>query len=318
MSEPQNKCRVGIVGLRSVGRFLLERLSLLPDCEILLFQPPGVPTDSQAQSLGLKTIAHWQEFLSDSALNAVLFLDGGSLNISQVEDVFQAGLSVGFLPPLALEPDQWRELTKNPNRSWRILNPHHEDPDFRAAMASIKSGDLGPLRSIKRISWVGELVIPEGARSLAQEEWLPRLLWEDVDQLLHLAGEPPLSLFALDFITNPASYCVVFKFASGLLGQLERRQGSGMPLEVGWTIGSLTGGYANGHRYIKTDEGEIYDVPVELPIAPNDPLATPLDHLAPSARGETTSRQILQILQIQKAIKQSACTGEVVTLQWID
>ncbi len=310
------KFRVGIVGLDSGGRFLLERLSFLPDCEALLYHPPESPPDPQAQSLGLNPSTHWHNFLSESGLNAVLFLDGGSL--SQVEDVFQAGLPVGLLPPLALEPEEWRNLTKDPSRQWRILNPHHEDPQFRAALACIKSRELGSLRSIKRISWVCELVVPEGARAIASEEWLPRLLWEDVDQLLHLAGEPPESLYALDFSTEPASYLIVFKFPSGLIAILERRRGSGIPLELGWTIGSLTGGYASGHRHIKTGEGELYDVPVELPPLANDPLATPLDPLSPAMGGESTVRHVFQILKILKAIKHSAHIGEVVPLHWTD
>lgn len=312
------KFRVGIVGLCSVGRFLLERLAVQPDCDIVLFQPPGSPMDSQAQSLGWTSITHWPGFLSNSGLNAVLFLDGGSLSVSQVEEAFQAGLPVGFLPPLALEPDQWRELTKNPSHQWRILNPHHEDPDFRAALACVQSGELGPLKIIKRISWVGELVVPDGARVIALDEWLPRLLWEDIDHLLHLAGQPPESLYAVDFSTDPAGYFVVFKFPGGLTAHLDRRRGLGIPLELGWTLGSRTGGYSNSHRHIKTADGEIYDVPVEFPPLSNDPLAQPLDVLSPSIGGAAAAKHVLQILEILKAIQYSTLSGQVVALQSID
>lgn len=301
-----------------MGRFLLERLSLLPDCEIVLFQPPESPPDEPAQALGGTSIANWQEFLSAPGLNAVLFLDGGSLSLPQVEDAFRASLPVAFLPPLALEPDHWRELTKEPNRQWRILNPHHEDPDFRAAMASIQSGELGRLQALKRISWVGELVVPEGGRAIALEEWLPRLLWEDVDQLLLLAGEPPESLYVVEFSTDPESYHIIFRFPSGIVAELERRRGMGIPLEVGWTVGSLTGGYASGHRHIKTAEGELYDVPVELPPTDNDPLVPPLENFAPSLGGEHVARHVLQILEIQRAIKGSARTGEVTSISSMD
>jgi predicted dehydrogenase len=312
------KFRVGIVGVSSGGRFLLERLSVLPDCEIVLFQPPDAPPDSQAQSLGWALVPHWQGFLTESGLNAVLFLDGCSLSLSNVEQVFQAGLPVGMLPPLAIEPADWRNLTKDPRRPFRILNPHHEDPDFRAALACIKSAELGQIRFIKRISWVGELVVPEDAKPIALDEWLPRLLWEDVDQLLHLAGQPPESVYAADFTTDPASYCLIFKFPSGLVAHLERRQGSGIPLEMGWTIGSLAGGYAHGHRHIKTPEGELYDVPVELPAMSHDPLAAALEHLSPAIGSEPAARHVFQILEIQKVIQHSARTGEIVPLAWRD
>lgn len=308
------KFRVGIVGLSSVGRFLLERLAVLPDCEILLFQAPDSPLDSQAQSLGWTTVTNWRGFLSESGLNAVLFLDGGHLPLPQVEEAFQAGLPVGLLPPLALESNDWQELTKAPSRQWRILNPHHEDSDFRAAMACVKSGEVGPLKAIKRVSWVGDLVIPQGAKCLASDEWLPRLLWEDVDQLLHLAGQPPESLYAVHFSTEPAGYSVEFTFPDGLTAHLERRRGTGIPVELSWTIGTDVGGYSNGHRHIKTADGEIYDVPVELPPTSNDPLAMPLDHLSPSAQGESTSRHVSQILEILEAIKHSARIGGVISL----
>jgi predicted dehydrogenase len=208
-----------------------------------------------------------------------------------------AGLDERLVPPMA-----------NPN-------PHHEDPDFRAALACVRSGELGPLKAIERKSWVGELVIPKGARWIPPDEWLPRLLWEDLDQLLHLAGQPPESLCAFEFSTEPADYFVDFKFPNGLTGHLERRRAVGIPLELGWMIGSPFGGYTSGHRYIKTADGEIYDVPVELPPISNDPPATPLESLSPSMDGEAASRHVFQILRILEAIQQSARTGEFVSLQ---
>jgi hypothetical protein len=257
-------------------------------------------------------MTNWPGFLRESGLNAVLFLEGGRTSLSQVEEAIQVGLPVGLLPPLTMKPSSWRELFAS--GQCRILNPHHEDPDFRAAMACIKSGELAPLKIIKRISWVGELVVPEGARAIALDEWLPRLLWEDVDQLLHLAGEPPAWLYAVDFSTDPKGYCVLFGFPNGLTAHLERRRGTGIPVELSWTLGSDVGGYANGHRHIKTSDGELYEVPVEIPPISTLLLATPLDHLSPSAQGEPAAGHIWQIVEILEAITHSARTGRAVAL----
>jgi hypothetical protein len=306
---------VGIVGLSPVGRFLLERLSLLPGCEAVLFQPSEDPKDEQAQSLGMASITNWHRFLSESALKAVLFLDGESLSLQGVEEVFQAGLAVGILPPLNWQPDEWRELIKNPQRRWFLLNPHCESSDFRAARASIQSGELGTLAATKRVSWVGELVAPESPRPLIPDRWLSQWLWEDVDQLLQLAQEVPVSLYAADYQIEPAGYSLILHFPSGLIAHLERRRGSAVPLEIGWTITGTTGGYSNGHRHIKTEAGELYDVPVEIPALEPLSIFDPLKILDQTAGDERSARHIENVLKTLKAISQSAATRQIVKIE---
>ncbi len=297
MTEPSHSFRVGIAGLSPVGRFLLERLSLLPHCEPVLFQSADGPPDAQAESLGIPHISDWQRFLFASELKTVLFLDGGSLKSRQVEQAFQANLRVGFLPPFNWQPAEWPELTRH--GQWFLLNPHHEDADFRAAQQAMQTGELGPPAAIKRICWVAESIDSENACSAA-DFWLPQLLWEDVDQLLRLAGEVPESIHVAEFRRLPASYCLMFQFPSGLTAHLERRRGMAVPLDLGWILSSPLGGYANGQRHIKTEAGEIYDVPVELPpLAVHsvfDSFSTPAADLSRESEREHVS-QILQVLQ---------------------
>jgi predicted dehydrogenase len=303
--------RVGIVGLCPVGRFLLERLLLIPHCQPVLFQYADVEPDKQATSLGLASISDWERFLAESELKAVLFLDGYSLSFQQVKEAFQAGFPVGILPPLACETTEWQALLNHPQKSLFLLNPHLEDPDFRAAMACVESGELGRLSAIKRASWVGELVVPPDTRPVPEDHWLPQLLWEDVDQLLRLAGQLPNTVYAADFTQQPASYLLIFQFPSGLVGHLERRRGAAVPLDQGWRLSSQSGGCANGQRHIKTEAGELYEVPVELATLLPQAWFDPLQNRSASADDEAA---VLNVLNVLAAISQSAKTRQAVGL----
>ena len=313
--------RVGIVGLSPVGRFLLEQLSLLPGFEAVLFQPADHLPDEQAKSLGITSVEDWQRFLYESQLKTVLFLEGLSLLPERVDEAFQAGLPVGLLPPFDWEPNQWRDLTSPPQRRWFVLSPHREDNDFRAGFACLQSGNLASLAAVKRISWVGELLEPETPRPQADnhpmipDRWLPQLLWEDIDQLLQLTGEPPMAVYAADFCEQPASYLLIFHYPGGLIAHLERRRGTAVPLELGWTITGSAGGYSNGHRHIKTEAGELYEVPVELPAVEPFSLFDPLRTSEPSAGDQRESRLVQNTLAILKAITESARTGNVASIE---
>ncbi len=293
MSESKS-FRVAIVGESPEGDFLLERLSLLPGCEADVFPP---------------------EKTSASALDwdAVLFLDGLSASADRVAEVQDAGSAVGLLPPLAWSASQWRKLVSEPGRRWFLLSPQNEDLDFRSALASVESGRLGPIETVKRVSWVGELVAPEGSRNIP-DHWLAQWLWEDLDQLLQLVGEPPASVYAADFREQPAGYLLIFRFANGVVAHLERRRGSAVPLELGWTITGPEGGYANGQRHIKTEAGELYSVPVELPGTEAVSAADPWQMLHAVPGDQARARHVENILNLRKAITESAHTESLVRI----
>ena len=67
MTESQ-PFRVGIVGSSPQGCYLLERLSLLANCEVVGFDSAPV--------MGALAVENWHRFLSESELKAVLFLNG--------------------------------------------------------------------------------------------------------------------------------------------------------------------------------------------------------------------------------------------------
>ena len=305
--------RAGVVGWSPQGRFLVERLKIQPDCELLVFSTDEIP-DEPVRSLSLSHIPDWHRFLSASKLNAVLFLDARSSSLLQVQEALEAGLPVGVLPPLPWEPALCEELADRAAGRLFVLNPHNEEADFRAARQVIQSGELGLLSAIKRISWVADLV--RSSMPVGQDTWFSQLLWEDVDQLLILAGELPQSVYAADYSEEAETYLLYFQFPSGLVGQVERRRGSIVPLDVGWTICGQTGGYANGHRFLRTAAGEIYDVSAEADPLPGDPLFDQLRRLGQFLAADSSWRHAVHVVKAQRAINQSAATGQSVALSF--
>ncbi|MCA9072589.1 MAG: hypothetical protein KDA84_26885, partial [Planctomycetaceae bacterium] len=134
---------------------------------------------------------------------------------------------------------------------------------------------------------------------------------DDVAQLLCLTRALPESVFAAEFSEKDQRYFLVLRFAEGLVAHLERRRSSVVPLEWGWTVTGPNGGYAKQQRYIKTDAGEIYDVPAELPPLENDPLFAPLTAIHRPPVPDLSWQHVVNVLQVHHAVRQSAQTGDV-------
>lgn len=308
MSQPQ-PYRVGIVGLSPQGRDLLERLSLQPQCELLLYQPPEIASDRSPPVVGVSRITDWRCFLTESELNTVLFLDGLALDPHQFQTALEAGLPVGVLPPLKGKPSRWQPFSSTTPKQLQVLSPHYENPDFRAALAWRQSREGEPLTAIKRVSWVPGLIEPNLTNRVA-DGWFSQWLWEDVDQLLRLTGTFPESVYAAEFSQDLQRYFLIFKYAGGLVAHLERRRSSVVPLEWGWALTGPTDGFAKQQRYIQTEAGEIYDVPAEPPPPESDPVFAWLTSLIRSEEQESTWSHALDVLRVYHAISRSIESGQ--------
>lgn len=312
MSQSQ-PFRVGIVGLSPQGRDLLERLSLQPRGELLLYETAATASDNPLPLKGVSRLADWHRFLFESQLNAVLFLDGLTLDPDQLRATLDTQIPTGVLVPLMGEPDRWQPFASISSEQLRLLSPHRESPDFRAALAWWQSGEVGPLTAIKHLSWVPDLIEPT-PQPRTPDVWFAQGLWEDVDQLLCLTGKLPEMVFAAEFSKVEQRYFLVLRFAGGLVAHLERRRSSVVPLEWGWTLTGPVGGYAKQQRYVKTDAGEIYDVPAELPPLESDPLFAPLTTFSRTPGLDSSWNHAVNVLRVHEAVFQSAQTGEVARL----
>ena len=302
----QEPFRVGIVGSCPSGQGLLERLAVLPHCEIVLYEPEASSTDLITRPPGLLTTTDWRRFLSAMKLDAVLFLDGRVLDRSQVNSALDANLPVGLLPPLPVETLNWPGSGDGSFDQLRLLNPHREEADFLAVRGLLKSRPMEPCTAIKRISWVADLIETEGP-PLRDDGWFSEWLWEDLDQLLVLTGELPASVYAAEFSEQRQCYSLNLRFPAGVSAQLERRRSSLVPLDLGWTVSS---GYAHGRQYIRTDAGEIYDVPVDSPDRGIDPLAV----FDGPGDPENAWHHAMGVLKVQAAVLESAASGQVILM----
>jgi hypothetical protein len=293
---------VGIVGFCREGQGILECLMILPGREIVLYEPAGAAANPYAQSPGILTVDDWRQFLSGMRLDVVLFLDGGTLDRSQLDSALKSELRVGVLPPLGLETLDRPSFSESPDLL-RLLNRHREDADFQKARTWILSQPLEPDSAIKRLSWVADLIEPDRSETNEEDGWFSGWLWEDLDQLLVLTGEMPLSVFAADFSETRECYSLILKFPEGVTAQLERRRSALVPLEMGWSISS---GFANGRQHLRTEAGEIYDVPIL------DSEGSGSDPLAVFDRSEETDswKHALDVLRVQAAIHKSADSGQ--------
>lgn len=301
--------RVGIVGFCREGQGILERLMILPGREIVLYESVGSAANPYAQSPGILTSDDWRRFLSEMRLDVVLFLDGRSLDRSQVDAALMADLPVCVLPPLCSDVLDWPSLGDGLDRL-RLLNPHRDDGEFQKVRTWITSHGIESDSAIKRLSWVAGLIEPKTSETSEEDGWFSGWLWDDLDQLLVLTGESPESVFAAEFSAERQCYSLFVKFSQGVTAHLERRRSALVPWEMGWTISS---GYSNGRQYLRTEAGEIYDLPTENSNTSNGGRFEPLAIFDRS--DETDSWNHAQnVLRVQAAIRESAKTGQLARL----
>ncbi len=327
----QRPLRIGIAGLGRMGMYHLQRLSLREDFETIASYDVNPSRAESAGIFGCGFHESWADFLARPDIELVLVATPPATHAELAIEALGAGKHVVVEKPLCLsvpEADAMQEAARRSGRMLSVVQNRRWDDDFRAALAAVRSGELGRLLAAKLIVW--SYGFPNGGRPHRKTGWrtdpqrgggvLLEFGAHYFDQLLLLAAGEPQHVFA-QFPAHGSDagsedgFSAFVSFPDGMTAQIEVNLGSIAPLRTGWTLSGTRGGYAKFRRYSQTEQGEIFDVP-------SPPVSTDWDrfydtlalHLRENASLPVTTQQARRVVGLIEGARQSARSGQVARL----
>jgi len=214
-------------------------------------------------------------------------------------------------------------------RARRVLGvsaARSENDDFRTAMHVVQSGELGQITSARLMIWECGVGLDErNGPDVRQPHWrdVPEMLLNcathPVDQLLKLVANPPSSVFtdvSRDGVSDgrPA-FSIFVHFSGGQTGLVEINLASLASVNTGWVLDATRGGFRKSCRFLRIDDGEIFDLPVEAVPAEWDrsynALISELKVGSPVSRSAVEGGRTVRVLE---AAAESAYRHEVVRI----
>jgi|GEM_PF-950686 len=325
--------RVVLIGCGRVGMHLIERFSVNGPFRVVAVCDDSCAGDLIApfgvRSMSLQQIAQSQDI-------DVLWITSfwGFPWESPLSEVFR-GHHLITEAPFALGNQSAERAFADAAQRGRLLLVHHPrraDPDFRQALAVAHDEKIGAIRAAKFVLWSYGRP-PRGAtRGIQQpirDEYAEpgatkvRFVAHALDQLVQLVRSRPIRVAAIvdpgfaDLFSGD-SLLLRIVFESGCLAEIDIRLDSPTPFQIGWTLTSERGGYANGRRYTLTDDGEVFDSPVT--ISGQNVEADPIDCLAREIRSgvPNASEKVYAcaVVALLEGAQQSLVTRQEVTLDW--
>lgn len=289
--------RIATIGLSPDAVFHLEaattREELTPvtaarinDAESSVEPVPGCP------------VCGIDELVKRSDVDAVFVSGPVEDRIDHAVRFLQAGKHVIVEPSSFLRPEEIQRLiseAQNNQKLCKVWRPHNADPDFRRAAKVVSSGDAGPIQTLRFLQhdMAAALIpceqpLPENAqtsRDRLTRSTLRDLAAHRISQTLTLANAPvkditvgyrsaPLILGERGSVrtVTPAGdteFHAIISFENDATAIIDIGLACPAPYTSGWIVQGNQGGYHSGRQYITVDDGEIYDVAVE--VEPFDP-----------------------------------------------
>ena len=306
--------RVGIVGINSLGLFLLERLKLYPRFQVV------VAADPDANRLLLATgschhLSSQSEVVLTELLDCVVFAGGSD------EELLSKVLSAEKTAVIA-QPWRWSgvvlqrygESALHPRQFVTTFCPHRWSSDFLSASAALATGRLGAIRSV-RLS-IAEMGLTDDGGA---EEFLAEQSFHFIDQLLLFVDSKPARVFATTTTTSPdydkCGRVVIIEFVNGCVAQIDLQFGSRLGYRTGWALEGDQGSYRNHRLYGTTSAGEVIDEPIGTTNPSDEGYFNQLDRRFLGQQADLpTLTQSIRVVQLIESIKQSASSGN--TVRW--
>lgn len=278
--------RVGLIGLGRPGWHLIERFAATgPFRVVAAYADPSLAAN--VASFGVRLVREPQELVAAADVDVIWFAEHDAFlsEFTAVDALRQKHTIVAT--PLALSAAVAEQAFSEAARCNRLLLIHHprrSDPDFRQVRDVALDATHGVIRAVKFVSWSYGLPprgairglgpLPIDASSDAQNTKL-RFAAHALDQLLSLVSDRPIRVFAtLDQTVAESSdlsagYSVIIQigFERGCQAEIDIRLDSPTQFQSGWLLTTERGGYANGKQFTLTEEGEVFDAPVPVPLA---------------------------------------------------
>lgn len=233
------------------------------------------------------------ELAERSDVDAVFVCGPVETRIDLAVRLLQSGKHVVVEPSSSLTTDQLQPLinfVETCDRYCEIWRPYNSDPDFRRAAKVVSSGEAGPVRSLRFIQHdLAAALIPRdesvASRDCLTESTLRDLVSHRIAQAMSLTNAPVKNStghFRKDELVlgerglvrhvlaeGDTSCHLVIEFENDATAIIDISLACPAPYSTGWIMQGNQGGYHSERQYITVDDGEIYDVAVE--VEPLDP-----------------------------------------------
>lgn len=146
-SPDQDRLRVGVVGLGTMGRFHAETLATHPDVEVTAVASlDGEVTRSVASSVGARACADHADLVGDRAVDAVVVATPDHAHREAAVAAAEAGKALLVEKPLATSVEDARSIVaavrENHVVAMTLFN-HRWVPAYAQAYERIRDGDIG-------------------------------------------------------------------------------------------------------------------------------------------------------------------------------
>jgi predicted dehydrogenase len=308
MSEPPSDApiRLGVIGLGREGLFYLERWRDDPAIDVLAACDRDPAALERASALSDRLTADAAQLFNQPGVDFVVLGVPTSEREPLGRQALAAGKHVLLAPPIAATLSETMSLlqaAKAAGREILVWPPWREEGDFRAASDALRSGLIGTPRLVRFERW--EPMVRSESHGASRP--LPRSVVYLLDQLVALAAESASTAFAAPL--GETGRAITVGFRSGLRAVLTLHTTACARIDHGWAIDADRGGYTAGRRWIRTAEGELYEVPAEVPrpASLEAALRTVLSGGPPTVRAAESVR----LAALIAAIACSSVTGNV-------
>ena len=304
--------RIATVGLSPAAMFHLEAAAIRSEL-IPVAAASSVDEESSVEPVPGCLVCSIDELVARSDIEAVFVCDSIDDRVEIAIRLLQSDKHVIFEPSWNLQAEGIERLittAKTSRKFCDIWRPYNADPDFRRAAKVIESGEAGPARSVRFIQHDMSAALLPGASARDQltKSTLRDLVGHRIAQATKLINEPIKTIttnsrresiafgerepFHKVTPDGNTSFHAVIEFENEATAVIDIGLACPAPYSTGWIVQGDKGGYHSERQYITVDDGEIYDVAVD--VEPFDSYLNLFSQVTkwggPSAKNESLER----------------------------
>lgn len=319
----QNQCdqrplRVATAGRSASADYHLEAAAIRPELVPIAAAPSAAESESTEPVPGCP-ICSIDELAGRSDVDVVFVCEASADWVHVTTRMMQSGKHVVIEPSCILKPEHLQRVideAETTDRFCTVWRPLHDEPDFCRAAQALAAGEAGYVRAVRFLQHeMSAAVLPKADSSSSHQRLsdltLRNLLGHRIAQAMMLVDEPvrsadsftsgrsAIQFGAGDSIqeTLPAADTLVLArltFESGATALIDIGLSCPVSISTGWIIQGSRGGYHAGRQHITVEDGEIYDVAVD--VEPSDPYLNLREriHNWPGQDGRPQARRLLQ------------------------
>ncbi|MFT5325918.1 MAG: putative dehydrogenase [Planctomycetaceae bacterium] len=289
--------RIATVGLCPNAVFHLEAAAIREEL-VPVAAARTDDTEGSREPVPGCSVCDIDELVERPDVGAVFVCGPAGDRIDHAVKLLQAGKHVVIEPSSVLKTEEIQRLineAEDNQKLCEVWRPRNADPDFRRALKVIVSDEAGPVRSIRFMQHdMAAALLPVAAplmenaqtsRDRLTSSTLRSLTAHLVAQAMTLVSAPVKSVTAhfrrdslvigeRDSVRNvtpegDTSLHAIIEFENDATAILDIGLACPAPYSTGWIVQGNQGGYHTDRQYITVDDGEIYDVAVD--VEPFDP-----------------------------------------------